>query len=234
MCSKTHNSGANETKSPPFFFLQAVVVLIICSFVATPVGFSQEIAEVVRSTGTIPRGHYKTWSLFLVCNPSWLTPAKSADLYSLYGLFQNFGRTIGDDHLAVWFWKETRPTSDPNLAADVDVERAVRICKALHLKPSASPHILITSSYPDENNLPRDFAVFELGQMSSSEISSLLTKLNDQLVVQGKVQVDEPQEHLWIRLLAAAQQTIGSFGCAWSLKIETGFLNADLHPCQSH
>jgi hypothetical protein len=123
----------------------------------------QKLVEV-NATGTIPKDQFKTWFLFLVCNPDWLSPDKSKDLFSLYQKFQNFGRTIGDDHLAVWFWKDTRIATDPNLAANVDVERSVRFCKALRLKPSEGPHIVIMASYPDESNLPKDFASFQLAR----------------------------------------------------------------------
>ncbi len=213
-----------------------VRALMLCTFAfGSTEAHGQAIAEVVRSTAQIPRDHYKTWSLFLVCNPEWLAPAKSKDLYALYAQFQSFGRTIGDDHVAVWFWKAEKRVDDPNLAANVDVERSVRICQALKLKPSSSPHILVMASYPDESKLPTDFAVFELSKMTAPDIFSLLSKLTDQLVLQGRVGGDpgaDPPDRLWIRLLGAAQRLIGNFGCAWSFKVQTGILSADLHSCQ--
>jgi hypothetical protein len=71
--------------------------------------------------------------------------------------------------------------------------------------------------------------------MNPLDISGLLAKLSDQLLLQGKVVSDTApgsQGHLWIRILTAAQQVIGNFGCAWSLKIDTGVLSADLHSCE--
>jgi hypothetical protein len=121
------------------------------------------------------------------------------------------------------------------LAANVDVERSVRFCKVLKLKPSESPEIVVMANYPDESSLPKDFAAFQLAQMTPSDISGLLAKLADQLLLQNKIDpaaLSEPQGHLWIRLLSAAQNVIGNFGCAWSLKIDTGVLSADLHSCQ--
>ncbi len=122
-----------------------VALLAVVSVAVVPSARGQAEAEVVRSTGQIPRDHYKTWSLFLVCNPEWLAPEKSKDLYFLYRQFQSFGRTIGDDHLAVWFWIKQKSTDDPNLAENVDVERSIRICKALQLRPSSSPHCLTSA-----------------------------------------------------------------------------------------
>jgi hypothetical protein len=196
-------------------------------------------AEVVRSTGAIPRDRYKTWSLFLVCNPEWLAPERSEDLYRLYRQFQSFGRTIGDDHLAVWFWKSDDRPSDPALADNVDVERSVGFCKAYGLKPSAGPHLLVLSSYPDATKVSRDYAYFSLGSMSPSQVSSLLATLTDDLLIGGRVpsstEAAPPRASpgLWIRLLEAAQQALGSFGCAWSFKVQTGALEADLRPCQN-
>jgi hypothetical protein len=40
--------------------------------------------EVVGSTGSIPKDHFQPCSLFLVCNPKWLTSDMDADLYRLY------------------------------------------------------------------------------------------------------------------------------------------------------
>lgn len=189
---------------------------------------AQATAEVPQ-TGPIPTDHYKTWSLFLVCNPEWLAPEKSSDLYELYQKFLRFGRAIGNDHVAVWFWKTSRRVEDPNLAANVDVEWAVRLCQALQLRPSLGPHVLVTNSYPNESLPPKDYAVFELGKMSPTEISQLLGKLTDELILTGRVgneAASEGEGALWIRLLEVAQRAIGSFGCAWTLKLQTGFLTA--------
>lgn len=199
----------------------------------------QTVVEVVSETGKIPK-NFKTYSLFLVCNPQWLAPEKSEGLYGLYQQFENFGRTIGDDNAAVWFWKSKRLARDPALAENVDVERSVRFCLAWKLKPSEGPHLVVTTVYPDESSLssglPKGSAVYGLGNMSPKEISGLLAKLTDELVEKGRV--DSPpaaasQQALWVRLLNATQQTINSFGCAWTFKIEAGPVNADLHACKS-
>lgn len=219
----------------PAYCRVLVFSLLFCMFasVHAPPACGQAFV-MVNPTGAIPK-QYKTWSLFLVCNPEWLSSDKSKDLYALYQQFQNFGRTIGDDHLAVWFWKDKKYANDPNLAANVDVKRSARFCKALQLKPSESPHIVIMASYPDESNLPQEFATFRLAKMTLPDVSGLLGKLSDQLLLQGKVDpaaISEVQGRLWIRLLSAAQQVIGNFGCAWSFKINTGVLSAELHSCQ--
>lgn len=211
-------------------------------------GFGQEMAEMVPSTGPIPRDHYRTWSLFLVCNPAWLEPEKSSDLLNLYKQFRIFGRSIGDDHLAVWFWKKRTDANDPKLAENVDVERSVRFCSALGLTPSAGPHLVVTTEYPDETKLPADRATFELAGLAPAEVTKLLQKLTDELVLKGRADalltkvlesnggtgtaVAAPPS-LWIRLLEAAQRTIIGFGCKVSVQIKTGFLNAELRECKT-
>ena len=218
--------------------LVAVFVLLTR---ATPARSSaQEVAEVER-TGTIPK-NFKTYSLFLICNPQWLAPEKSAGLYFLYRNFQNFGRTIGDANVAVWFWKTRSGVNDTALAQNVDVERSVHFCQAWKLTPSAGPHVVVTSSYPDDavlsSGLPKNSAVFELGNMSSKEISGLLAKLTDELIAKGSVENPTPapdaKPNLWVSLLQATQQTLNSFGCAWSFKIDAGPVKADLHSCSTH
>jgi hypothetical protein len=201
----------------------------------------QEKAEVERK-GAIPKG-YKTYSLFLICNLEWLEQRQgdknSSQLYQLYQQFDNFGRTIGSDNVAVWLWTSAGNTPRTKASAeDVDVERSIRFCQAWHLKPSAGPHVVVTSTYPDESKLsaglPRDSAVFELGNMESKEISKLLAKLTDELVEKGHVQsAPEAPEARWVRLLGAVQQTINKFGCAWSFKIDAGPVKADLQSCKS-
>lgn len=219
-----------------YAFLTAVALF---GLVFTQTAPSQASVEVVSGTGRIPK-NFNTYSLFLVCNPQWLVPGKSGSLYGLYQQFENFGRTIGDENAAVWFWKSERRALDPTLAENVDVERGVRFCQAWKLKPSEGPHLVITTIYPDESNLssglPKGSAVYGLGNMSSTEISDLLAKLTDELVEKGRIEGPLPAAAplaLWVRLLDATQRTINSFGCAWTFKIEAGPVNADLHSCKA-
>jgi hypothetical protein len=235
-------SALKGTRSQPILIkmLFGVVVfgLAILTTLVTERAYAQDSARVAPPEA-IPRNQYKTWSLFLVCNPEWLGPEKAPDLYSLYQQFGAFGRAIGDDHLAVWFWKSRIIENDPKIADKVDVERSVRFCRKFQLQPSSSPYVFITTSYPDESRLviPKDYAFFELAKMKSADISKLLTKLTDELVLKGRVEGAKPAPEaegvVWIRLLEATQRAIGDFGCAWNLKVQTGLLAADLHPCRT-
>jgi len=203
----------------------------------------QAAVQLVTTKQSIPK-NFKTYSLFLICNPQWLDPAKNAGLLQLYRQFQSFGRAIGDDHAAVWFWKSNSyEHSDAALAQIVDVERSVRFCQAWKLTPSEGPHLVITGTYPDESHLstglPKDSAVYKLGNMAPPNISALLAKLTDELIASGKVDnptgppVPVPPARLWVQLLAVTQQTINNFGCAWSFKINAGPVSADLKSCKT-
>jgi hypothetical protein len=222
----------------------AALAIVAFTMTQTPSAQPQAVVELVTTKQAIPK-NFKTYSLFLVCNPQWLDPAKNTGLLQLYRQFQSFGRAIGDDHAAVWFWKSNSyEHSDAALAQIVDVERSVRFCQAWKLIPSEGPHLVITSDYPDEahlsTGLPKDSAVYKLGDMAPPDISALLAKLTDELIASGKVDNPsdtpapaKPTTKLWVQLLAATQQTINSFGCAWSFKINAGPVSADLKSCKA-
>ncbi len=104
--------------------LAGATVFFYC-MVLSPVTWGQDAAEP-KHAEAIPRGSYRTWSLFLVCNSEWLLPASNQRLKDLYDQFQAFGTAIGPDHLAVWFWKGKPNPSSPRLAADLDVDRSTQ------------------------------------------------------------------------------------------------------------
>lgn len=221
-----------------------VLVLSILALATPQRTYPAQAIALVVSTGKIPK-HFKTYTLFLICNPNWLAPAENQDLYSLYMGFERFGRAIGDDNAAVWFWKTDKGLP---VASSVDVERSVHFCQAWKLKPTSGPHIVFLSSYPDEKHLssrlPKQSAVFELGAMNQSQISDLLGKLTDQLVLTGQIVNPPPanpgnapaanpqQLSPLARLLQAVRQDLNGFGCAWTFKIDAGPASADLHACQ--
>jgi hypothetical protein len=203
----------------------------------------QALAELVSPTEQIPHGAYKTWALFLICNPDWVAPEKSSDLANLYHRFKSFGEAIGRDNLAVWFWKRRAPVSDPGLAENVDVARSAEFCRVLGRAPSHGPYLVVTTAYPDVAAFPKERAVFELGGLQSVDIAQLLNKLTDQLLLQGRVDAQmsassppaaggvAPPTSLWIRLLEGTRQSLIGVGCTVKLQIDTGLLSAELRAC---
>jgi hypothetical protein len=227
----------------------ATTLLLVFAFALhVPIVAQPDDAFSLHSDIRIP-AHFKTYSLFLVCNPKWLAPSSSRDLSSLYDQFQGFGRAIGKDNAAVWFLSRLQEPPHFGLLP-VDDFRSVLFCQAWKLKPSEGPHIVIIDHYPDEDHLSseltKNYAIYRLANMNPGEISSLLGRLTDQLVLAGKV--DRPDlsapapiapnqpvqaAKLWVRLLNVTQQTLNSFGCAWSFKISAGPVDANLKACKS-
>ncbi len=214
--------------------------------VAAATAAGQATAELVNPTEQIPRGTFKSWSLFLVCNPDWVSPEKSSDLANLYRRFKSFGDAIGRDNLAVWFWKRRVSVSDPRLAENIDVARSAEFCGALGRAPSQGPYLVVTSAYPDVAAFPKERAVFELGGLQPIDLAKLLNALNDQLLLQGRVETAMaatpappgspppavPQvSSLWIRLLEGTRQAMVGFGCMAKLQIDTGLFTAELREC---
>ena len=89
-----------------------VMAVVIASVMAPDRAGAQAAVEIVSTTGEIPRASFKSWSIFLVCNPDWVSPEKSGDLANLYRRFKSFGDAIGRDNLAVWFWKRQAPLNN--------------------------------------------------------------------------------------------------------------------------
>jgi hypothetical protein len=67
--------------------------------------YGQDIAPLSGPKAPIPKD-YKTWSLFLVNNPQWVVAESNDKVRKLYDQFQAFGRAIGRDNVAVWFWSQ--------------------------------------------------------------------------------------------------------------------------------
>src|SRR6267378_661897 len=101
----------------------SLLAILFLSLIGSVRLCAQESAEATHFE-PIPKDHYKTWSLFLICNPRWMADDKTKDLGQLYKAFRAFGDTIGRDNLAVWFWKHKyfpgRKLDDVDLARSTD------------------------------------------------------------------------------------------------------------------
>jgi hypothetical protein len=217
----------------------------------------QSAAEIIGPTQQIPRAGFKTWSLFLICTPDWVTPEKSGDLANLYRRFKGFGDAIGSENLAVWFWKQRASLADARLSENVDVPCSADYCRALMLRPSEGPFLVATTAYPDLSAFPAERAVFALGGLSPADLAKLLNSLTDQLLLEGKVEAvrraqappsaiaPSPSDvasagaasaaadasGFWIRLLEGARRSMIGFGCNVKMQISTGILSAELRGC---
>jgi hypothetical protein len=217
----------------------AALAVCLFAFVWSPCANAQDTA-VISSTGEIPKEDYKTWSLFLICSASWLADNRSADLADLYRRFQAFGEAIGDDHLAVWFWKEGIEQGGDATAENVDIRRAGQYCRALKLAPSQSPYLVVTKQYPDLANFP-DKTVYKLGILDSTALGALLDRLTDGLVLAGTPDLAGAdaggdgggiaEVGFWIRFLESAQAAL-TVPCGVSVEVDAGLFTGALRSCE--
>ncbi len=173
--------------------LQRCVRFLAAIAVASLLAPASSRAQAFVTAGTkepIPKEGFKTWSLILVTSQDWLVPENATRLQQLYDRSKAFGRVIGDDHAAVWFWKKRGEVTADN----VDVERASAFCKKLGLKPSDGPYLLFTTVYPDEKLPLTAYQAIALGGRSADDIGRLLNELGDQLVEEGVLRNGEFQQ----------------------------------------
>jgi hypothetical protein len=170
---------------------RCVLVLVLVSIavvnVAAPRFGPPQVFIGVKGKEPIPRQDFKTWSLFLLTDADWLVPENAQRLQQLYDRSKLFGRIIGEKHAAVWFWKRDMSLTNPALAENVDVERAVAYAKILGRKPSEGPYLVFTTTYPDELTAPSAYQVITLQGRSAKDIDLLLDELGNQLVMDGVV-----------------------------------------------
>jgi hypothetical protein len=169
---------------------------------------------------------YKSWSLFLVCSPAWILENGDKGLAQLYNQFFAFGSAIGPNNLAIWF----RNGPGEPTTANTDFGRNSAYCVKYKLLPSDSPHVLVTTHYPDDPE-PGDRFIVSLGGLDAHNSALALTKLADQLLVTGLNQSGLDSSDQWRRVLAAVRSAVNATGCYFnkvSFSLKTSVLNAEI------
>lgn len=187
-----------------------------------PAAYGQDVVELLPDQ-PVPAG-YVSQSIFVICSPDWILREREEDLLALHAYFEAFGRAIGRDHAAVWFW-QSLPDLEDGLADDLDVERSAEICSGLRLRPSESPHIVVTSRWD------RDHMILALGGLEASRIRQVLVRLADRLVAGGIAAEDVESEIWWQTWYAAADQALrglAQVASAVKLTIDTKFFKLEL------
>ena len=67
--------------------------------------------EPIPEYPPIAKAHYKSWSLFLICNPGWILVNGDDGILKLFSAYKAFSQAIGPKNLAVWF--SNPPTQVP-------------------------------------------------------------------------------------------------------------------------
>jgi len=96
------------------------------------------------------------------------------------------------------FWKKL--TKDRNKISDfIDENRNSAYCKKFKLLPSESPHILVTTTYPDldKEYKTNNYFIAKLYEMKSSDITLILEKLADQILLKNIKQENIDSESYW-------------------------------------
>jgi len=186
----------------------------------------------------IPKG-YKTWALFLVCDPSWLanTANSKANLTSLHEQFVGFGNAIGRQNADVWFY--SHKSTDPG---DYDGERASDYCATYGLRAASSPVVILTTQYPapavttvalperdpgDPRASTNNYVKVSLNGLDSKDADTLLGLLADQV---RAGQLDQPQIdskaywQSWERLLKKTLTGAGHLGRGVTVDVDTKVL----------
>lgn len=113
--TRRKKSPYNNQFNTPVFLLSFLVLLISIwpsnapAPALTEVSREEQIPKVLYRHIEIPRNdsiprNYKTWSLFLVCSQSWLS-STDKNLDELFRNYMAFGKSIGQENLAIWFWR---------------------------------------------------------------------------------------------------------------------------------
>ena len=218
-----------------------LVILLTCaSLVNTPDGLAFTLDEdtlkretqlanpedkITQYQSTQPgmfKTPYKTWSLFIVCNLSWLKGQNNQKLHKLYAEFIAFGEVIGRENLAVWFWTKSVPREkqgsvhsikgDTIISAHVDITRSVDYCKRYNLVPSEGPHIVTTTTYPGDLSPDRNTVKISLNGRTSSQITEVLIALNDQIAAEKLDQkpFDEKYWLVWESIVNSVKNTVSA------------------------
>jgi hypothetical protein len=135
-------------------------------------------------------------------------------------------------HYAVWFWRTIPNWSDPgHLAQGIDTDRSAKFCEKFHLLPSEGPHVLVTTNYPDLRAPVGHFVVLRLNGLEADDFITLLTKLADQLEVEGLDQKSLDSKAYWLSWERSAKKVFNVLGDAVKkvkLSIHAGPVQAEV------
>jgi hypothetical protein len=190
----------------------------------------EPIPRVIRNDAI---GEFKSWSLFLVCNPAWLLKENNQKISELYEKFGAFGRAIGEENVAVWFWKKS-PTDKNRIADFIDEDRNSNYCKKFNLIPSESPHILVTTIYPDldKEYKPNNYLSVKLHKMEPKNMTIIIEKLTDQILLRRINRADIDSEsywNSWKKSFDSIKRTLNNVGKKITVTIDAKFLNVEIY-----
>jgi hypothetical protein len=176
----------------------------------------------------IPKAHYKSWSLFLICNPSWILANGDEGIGKLFRAYTAFGKAIGPDNLAVWF---SDPPGQVATTENTDIERMSHYCEKFGLLPSQTPQVVTTTRHPDDPDVDAGGKI--VANLNGDALNSAyaLTDLTDELLRTGLNQRSLDTSEWGRRIGAVASAVMASAACYLnkvSISIKTGVFNAEI------
>jgi hypothetical protein len=121
----------------------------------------------------------ESYTLFLFPDPRWRSEqAYRRNLESIWGAFFDFGQSIGDTHIALWFLD-----SEDN----VDVQRSQLYCTQFGLTYNDGPYIVTTKKRPDLLEANDEIVYIKLGGISPDRIQPILNILAQAMKERRKI-----------------------------------------------
>jgi hypothetical protein len=180
----------------------------------------------VATDEAIPKDGYKSWSLFLVCNPEWILANGDDGIGKLFRAYKAFGKAIGPKNLAVWF---SDPPGEAATTENTDIERMSTYCQKFGLLPSHTPQVVTVTKYPDDPDLGGMIVANLNGNAENS--ARVLTDLTDELLKTGLNQTELQTSDWGHRVAGVASSVLSSASCYLnkvSISIKTGVFNAEI------
>jgi hypothetical protein len=208
------------------------IFYFLCGFCAPFASALGQEAIEVPDTNQMPRTchgcseDYKSWSLFLICNPRWILRSGDKGILDLYTAFDAFGRAIGPDNLAVWF---THNPGETPTVKSTDIDRMAKYCAKFGLRPSQTPQVVTMTHYPDDANAGAKVIANLNGNAEDS--ANALTDLADELLKTGLNQASLDESHWGSTVAASVSSAMGHASCYLnkvSFSIKTGVVNAEI------
>lgn len=119
----------------------------------------------------LPAG-LETYSLFLLPDPRWRSSDLATERAALWESFFSFGRSIGDDHAAIWFLDQED---------NADVERSQEYCDQFGLSYNDGPYVVVTRKRPDLVDVDDEILVVRMGGIGPDGVQAVLNRLAQDL-----------------------------------------------------
>ncbi len=151
-------------------------------------------AEYCDITEDIPTG-YKIYTLFLIPSYEWSNQRKDIAEQKLWNNFSNFGQSIGEKNLSVWFviktdyytyidipcanrYKKIQPVDNSEIYTDV--ARCKEYCDKFELDYNEGPFIIVTEKHPDISS-KKDVIVIKFNNILPSNVILFLNNLEQKI-----------------------------------------------------